>query len=195
MRRTSVYAVHVKAKRALVTSLASVVSKEVKKSVTLYSQEVKPTRAAFTAFWSCPLAHETASPVSYSKGSVGTAKSSVNSKPTCFSIIHLHHQSLNRQGRWSTTDDFATSFFFFFLHFSSKTATNFVLLKKRPPLSLSLKPSLGISCVIVTNPYRGQPLTSDHFCRIFRVPLQHGSHCICEPVLSGKSRDKNTGWF
>ena len=27
---------------------------------------------------------------------------------------HHHHQSLNREGRWGTTDDFATSF----LHFS-----------------------------------------------------------------------------
>ena len=27
---------------------------------------------------------------------------------------HYHHQSLNREGRWGTTDDFATSF----LHFS-----------------------------------------------------------------------------
>ena len=28
-------------------------------------------------------------------------------------IHHHHHQSLNREGRWGTTDDFATSF----LHF------------------------------------------------------------------------------
>ena len=28
--------------------------------------------------------------------------------------IHHHHQSLNREGRWGTTDDFATSFLHFF---------------------------------------------------------------------------------
>ena len=28
-------------------------------------------------------------------------------------VAHYHHQSLNREGRWGTTDDFATSF----LHF------------------------------------------------------------------------------
>ena len=27
---------------------------------------------------------------------------------------HHHHQSLNREGRWGTTDDFATSFLHFF---------------------------------------------------------------------------------
>ena len=27
---------------------------------------------------------------------------------------HHHHQSLNREGRWGTKDDFATSFFFLF---------------------------------------------------------------------------------
>ena len=30
-------------------------------------------------------------------------------------VCHHHHQSLNREGRWSTTDDFATSFLHFFL--------------------------------------------------------------------------------
>ena len=28
---------------------------------------------------------------------------------------HHHHQSLNREGRWGTTDDFATSFLYFSL--------------------------------------------------------------------------------
>ena len=28
---------------------------------------------------------------------------------------HHHHQSINREGRWGTTDDFATSFLHFFL--------------------------------------------------------------------------------
>ena len=29
-------------------------------------------------------------------------------------LLHHHHQSLNREGRWGITDDFATSFFPFF---------------------------------------------------------------------------------
>ena len=29
-------------------------------------------------------------------------------------IHHHHHQSLNREGRWGTTDNFATSFLYFF---------------------------------------------------------------------------------
>ena len=30
-------------------------------------------------------------------------------------VPHHHHQSLNREGHWGTTDDFATSFLHFFL--------------------------------------------------------------------------------
>ena len=32
---------------------------------------------------------------------------------------HHHHQSLNREGRWGTTDDFATSFLRFSLFFTA----------------------------------------------------------------------------
>ena len=34
--------------------------------------------------------------------------------PTSQLHHHYHHQSLNREGRWGTTDDFATSFLYFF---------------------------------------------------------------------------------
>ena len=36
--------------------------------------------------------------------------------PLVISLVN-HHQSLNREGRWGTTDDFATSFLHFSLHF------------------------------------------------------------------------------
>ena len=37
------------------------------------------------------------------------------SPTTAFGEIYVHHLSLNREGRWGTTDDFTTSFFYFFL--------------------------------------------------------------------------------
>ena len=40
---------------------------------------------------------------------------------------HHHHQSLNREGRWGTTDDFATSF----LHFSLFSAALWNLANSR----------------------------------------------------------------
>ena len=38
----------------------------------------------------------------------------INNSSNSEFFYHHHHQSLNREGRWGTTDDFATSF----LHFS-----------------------------------------------------------------------------
>ena len=51
---------------------------------------------------------------------------------------HHHHQSLNRKGRWGTTDDFATSF----LHFSLFTTALWDLLNSRPVHSLMLSSHL-----------------------------------------------------
>ena len=45
---------------------------------------------------------------------------------------HHHHQSLNREGRWGTTDDFATSF----LHFSLFSTALWDLPNSRPVHSL-----------------------------------------------------------
>ena len=46
----------------------------------------------------------------------GTKNEKWNGRPrlACVSVRHHHHYrlSLNREGRWGTTDDFATSFFF-----------------------------------------------------------------------------------
>ena len=46
---------------------------------------------------------------------------------------HRHHQSLNREGRWGTTDDFATSF----LHFSLFSTALWDLPNSRPVHSLT----------------------------------------------------------
>ena len=44
---------------------------------------------------------------------------------------HRHHQSLNREGRWGTTDDFATSFLHFFPRSSLPSGT-----RRTPGLSI-----------------------------------------------------------
>ena len=51
---------------------------------------------------------------------------------------HHHHQSLNRDGRWGTTDDFATSF----LHFSLSSTALWDLPNSRPVHSLMLSSHL-----------------------------------------------------
>ena len=48
--------------------------------------------------------------------------------------MHHHHQSLNRDGRWGTTDNFATSF----LHFSLFSTALWDLPNSRPIHSLML---------------------------------------------------------
>ena len=51
---------------------------------------------------------------------------------------HHHHQSLYREGRWGTTDDFATSF----LHFSLFSTALWDLANSRPVHSLMLSSHL-----------------------------------------------------
>ena len=51
---------------------------------------------------------------------------------------HHHHQSLNRQGRWGTTDDFATTF----LHFPLFSTALWDLANSRPVHSLMLSSHL-----------------------------------------------------
>ena len=51
---------------------------------------------------------------------------------------HLHHLSLNREGRWGTTDDFATSF----LHLSLFSTALGDSANSRPVLSLMLSSNL-----------------------------------------------------
>ena len=65
-------------------------------------------------------------------------KKSPSGKSGCFQYIdtvhHHHHQSLNREGCWGTTDDFATSF----LHFSLFSTALWDLPNSRPVHSLML---------------------------------------------------------
>ena len=51
---------------------------------------------------------------------------------------HHHHQSLNREGRWDTTDDFATSF----VHFSLFSTALWDFPSSRPVHSLMLSSHL-----------------------------------------------------
>ena len=53
---------------------------------------------------------------------------------------YYHHQSLNHEGRWGTTDDFATSF----LHFSLFSTALWDLPNSRPVHSLMLSSHLFI---------------------------------------------------
>ena len=59
---------------------------------------------------------------------------------------HHHHLSLNREGRWGTTDDFATSF----LHFSVFSTTLWDLANSRPvhPLMLSSHLFFCLPCLL-----------------------------------------------
>ena len=59
---------------------------------------------------------------------------------------HHHHLSLNREGRWGTTDDFATSF----LHFYLFSTALWDLANSRPVHSLTLSSHLFLclSCLL-----------------------------------------------
>ena len=92
--------------------------------------------------------------------SVTTGPPSVTTGPPshttgiCFALHHHHHQSLNRKGRWGTTDDFATSF----LHFSLFSTALWVLPNSRPVHSLMLSSHLFLCppCLLLpfTVPYK-----------------------------------------
>ena len=71
-------------------------------------------------------------------------------------IDHHHHQSLNREGRWGTTDDFATSFLHFplfstaFWDLPNSRPVHFLMLSSHlflcPPCLL---PSFTVPCKMV----------------------------------------------
>ena len=60
-----------------------------------------------------------------------------------------HHQSLNREGRWGTTDDFATSF----LHFSLFSTALWDLPNSRPVHSLMLSSHLFLCLPCLLPPF------------------------------------------
>ena len=62
---------------------------------------------------------------------------------------HHHQQSLNRKGRWGTTDDFATSF----LHFSLFSTALWDLVNSRPVHSLMLSFHLFLCLPCLFPPY------------------------------------------
>ena len=64
----------------------------------------------------------------------------------------ISHLSLNREGRWGTTDNFATSFFS--LHFSLFSAALWDLPNSRPAHSLMLS-----SYLFLCLPFRLPPFT------------------------------------
>ena len=69
-----------------------------------------------------------------------------NSSPKFWNHHDHHHQSLKREGRWGTTDDFATSF----LHFSLFSTALWDLPNSRPvhSLVLSFHLFLCLSCLL-----------------------------------------------
>ena len=62
---------------------------------------------------------------------------------------HHHHQSLNLEGRWGTTDDFATSF----LHFSLFSTALWDLPNSRPAHSLMLSSHLFLCLPCLLPPF------------------------------------------
>ena len=72
-------------------------------------------------------------------GSLGTKIAQPGFGPV-YHHHHHHHLSLNREGRWGTTDDFATSFlqFSLFSHFSLFSTALWDLPNSRPVHSLML---------------------------------------------------------
>ena len=62
---------------------------------------------------------------------------------------HHHHLSLNREGRWGTTDDFTASF----LHLSLFSTALWDLANSRPVLSLMLSSHLYFLSVLPSSPF------------------------------------------
>ena len=67
----------------------------------------------------------------------------------CSNYHHHHHQSLNHEGRWGTSDDFATSF----LHFSLFSTAFWDLRNSRPVHSLMLSSYLFLCLPCLLPPF------------------------------------------
>ena len=74
-----------------------------------------------------------------------------------FVVTHHHHyhQSFNREGRWGTTDDFATSF----LHELTLEGALSALMKKNPLTSLKID-GRGDNIVVLLRFSTGQPVNT-----------------------------------
>ena len=78
---------------------------------------------------------------------------------------HHHHQSINREGRWGTTDDFATSF----LHFSLLSTALWHLPNSRPVHSLMLSSHLFLCPPCLLPPFTVP-------CKMVWPDLMNGRH-------------------
>ena len=67
----------------------------------------------------------------------------------CLTHHHYHHQSLNRERRWGTTDGFATSF----LHFPLFSTAHWDLPNSRPVHSLTLSSHLFLCLPCLLPPF------------------------------------------
>ena len=103
----------------------------------------------------------------------------------CMHHHHHHHQSLNREGRWGTTDDFATSF----LQFSLVSSALWDLPDSRPVHSLMLSshlflclpcllPPFTVPCKMVL-PRPDEQKTCLHYCCLHLFMLVGTS---CGPI-------------
>ena len=102
-----------------------------------------------------------------------------------FDTHHHHHQSFNREGRWGTTDDFATSF----LHFSRCSTALWDLANSRPVHSLMLFPHLFLCLPCLLLPSTD---TIDHYILLHRLQFLCGiSGTVLswlESYLTGRTR-------
>ena len=101
-------------------------------------------------------------------------------------IHHHHHQPLNREGRWGTTDDFATSF----LHFSLFSTALWDLPNSRPVQSLMLSshlflclpcllPPFTVPCkMVLARPAEWE--TWPYHCRLLLFTIVRSS--LCGPI-------------
>ena len=78
---------------------------------------------------------------------------------------HHHHQFLNREGRWGTTDDFAISF----LHFSLFSTALWDLANSRPVHSLMLSSHLFLCLPCLHSPFTVP-------CKMFWPDMMNGKH-------------------
>ena len=88
-----------------------------------------------------------------------------------------HHLSVNREGRWGTTDDFTTTFLFFSL-FSTAL---WVLAKSRPVHSPMLSSHLFPESVLYQNSRSLSFTRTPTVCPLTEVPLSflsQNSHCL-----------------
>ena len=109
----------------------------------------------------------------------------LSAKQSNFVLGHHHHrhQSLNREGHWSTTDDFATSF----LHFSLLSTVLWDLLNSRPVHSLLLSfhlflcppcllPLFTVPCKVVLD-RRDERETWPYHCSLRLFTIVRRSSC------------------